>query len=128
MFKIRVGPHVGKQKIKKGFVSIFDQANKLYFRGARVFVAVIEALVPTGAKVKCFADAGYFINAKDVSGAQHIENFYDDVVKTHGAAKNLPSSCTSKGKPSLCFFPQYMSQQIQTPLFITNAAHDSWQL
>ncbi|KAL2517371.1 Pectin acetylesterase 8 [Abeliophyllum distichum] len=144
-----------------GDVEAVDPATKLYFRGARIFVAVIEdllekgmknaenavvsgcsaggltsilhcdnfkALVPMGAKVKCFADAGYFINVKDVSGVQHIENFYDDVVKTHGAAKNLPSSCTSKRKPSLCFFPQYMSQQIQTPLFITNAAYDSWQI
>ncbi|KAA8527991.1 hypothetical protein F0562_035140 [Nyssa sinensis] len=31
-------------------------------------------------------------------------------------------------KPSLCFFPQYVAQQIQTPLFILNAAYDSWQI
>ncbi|CAI9784713.1 unnamed protein product [Fraxinus pennsylvanica] len=144
-----------------GDIEAVDPATKLYFRGARVFVAIIEdllekgmknaknavlsgcsaggltsilhcdnfkALVPMAAKVKCFADAGYFINAKDISGAPHIEDFYDDVVKTHGSAKNLPSSCTSKGKPSLCFFPQNMAHQIRTPLFITNAAYDSWQI
>lgn len=87
-----------------------------------------RALVPTSAKVKCFSDAGYFINAKDVSGAAHIEAFYNDVVTTHGSAKNLPVSCTSKMSPGLCFFPQNMAQQIQTPLFLVNAAYDSWQI
>lgn len=87
-----------------------------------------RALVPTSAKVKCFSDAGYFINAKDVSRAAHIEAFYNDVVTTHGSAKNLPVSCTSKMSPGLCFFPQNMAQQIQTPLFLVNAAYDSWQI
>lgn len=27
-----------------------------------------------------------------------------------------------------CFFPQNMAQQIRTPLFIVNAAYDSWQV
>lgn len=87
-----------------------------------------RALVPIGARVKCLADAGYFINTKDVSGAQHIEAFYSEVVATHGSAKNLPSSCTSKMRPGLCFFPQNMVQQIKTPIFLVNAAYDSWQI
>ncbi|KAH9753868.1 Pectin acetylesterase 8 [Citrus sinensis] len=87
-----------------------------------------RALFPVGTKVKCFADAGYFINAKDVSGASHIEQFYAQVVATHGSAKHLPASCTSRLSPGLCFFPQYMARQITTPLFIINAAYDSWQI
>nr|XP_017257125.1 PREDICTED: pectin acetylesterase 8-like isoform X3 [Daucus carota subsp. sativus]XP_017257197.1 PREDICTED: pectin acetylesterase 8-like isoform X3 [Daucus carota subsp. sativus] len=87
-----------------------------------------RALVPMSAKVKCLADAGYFINAKDISGAPHIEAFYDDVVRTHGSARHLPTSCTSQGRPGLCFFPQYTVQQIKTPLFLVNAAYDSWQI
>lgn len=27
-----------------------------------------------------------------------------------------------------CFFPQYVARQIRTPLFILNAAYDSWQV
>lgn len=27
-----------------------------------------------------------------------------------------------------CFFPQNVAQQIQTPLFLVNAAYDSWQV
>ncbi|KAL0407934.1 UNVERIFIED_CONTAM: Pectin acetylesterase 8 [Sesamum radiatum] len=144
-----------------GDIEAVDPATNLYYRGARVFVAVIEdllakgmknaenailsgcsaggltsilhcdnfkALLPVGTKVKCFSDAGFFINAKDVSGVPHIQDFYNDVVTTHGSAKNLPQSCTSRMKPSLCFFPQNMAQGIRTPLFIVNAAYDSWQI
>lgn len=87
-----------------------------------------RALLPRGTKVKCFADAGYFINAKDVSGTLHIEEFYSQVVATHNSAKNLPTSCTSRLKPGLCFFPQNVASQIQTPIFLLNAAYDSWQI
>ncbi|KAL9690866.1 hypothetical protein QQ045_011278 [Rhodiola kirilowii] len=79
-------------------------------------------------KVKCLADAGYFIHTKDISGVQRIETFYSQVVATHGSAKNLPVSCTSRLRPDLCFFPQYVVPSIKTPLFILNAAYDSWQI
>ncbi|KAK4800920.1 hypothetical protein SAY86_021407 [Trapa natans] len=85
-------------------------------------------LIPAKTKVKCFADAGYFINAKTVSGASHIEEVYGQVVATHDSAKNLPTSCTSRMEPGLCFFPQNVISQIQTPIFILNAAYDSWQV
>ncbi|KAL2472257.1 Pectin acetylesterase 8 [Abeliophyllum distichum] len=144
-----------------GDIEAVNRVTNLHFRGARIFLAVIEdllakgmknaenailsgcsagglssilhcdsfkALLPMGTKVKCFSDAGYFINTKDVSGAQHIAAYFNNVVTTHGSAKNLPQSCTSKMKPSLCFFPQYTGQQIQTPLFLINAAYDSWQI
>ncbi|XP_072956263.1 pectin acetylesterase 8-like isoform X1 [Typha angustifolia] len=87
-----------------------------------------HALLPMGAKVKCLSDAGYFINAKDITGTEHIAAFYNDVVTIHGSAKSLPSSCTSRLPPAMCFFPQNVAQQIETPLFILNAAYDSWQI
>ncbi|KAK7262745.1 hypothetical protein RJT34_30325 [Clitoria ternatea] len=144
-----------------GDVEAVDPATNLHFRGARIFVAVIEdllakgmknaqnailsgcsaggltailncdrfkALLPASTKVKCLSDAGYFINVKDVSGAQHIEEFYGQVVQTHGSAKNLPPSCTSRLRPGLCFFPQNVASQIRTPIFFVNAAYDSWQI
>ncbi|CAL5197340.1 unnamed protein product [Lathyrus oleraceus] len=87
-----------------------------------------RTLLPAAAKVKCVSDAGYFINVKAVSGAQHIEQFYSQVVQTHASAKNLPSSCTSRLSPGLCFFPQNVVAQISTPIFFVNAAYDSWQI
>ncbi|KAL8141717.1 hypothetical protein V2J09_014749 [Rumex salicifolius] len=80
------------------------------------------------ANVKCFSDAGYFINGTDVSGGSTIEKVFSGVVATHASAKNLPASCTSKYNPSKCFFPQYAAQGIKTPLFLLNAAYDSWQI
>ncbi|XP_073131930.1 pectin acetylesterase 8-like isoform X2 [Henckelia pumila] len=144
-----------------GDIEAVNPATNLHYRGARVFLAVMEdlfakgmknaenailsgcsaggltsilhcdgfqALFPMGTTVKCFSDAGYFINARDVSGALHIADFYNDVVRTHGSAKNLPASCTSRLSPGLCFFPQHVAQGLQTPLFILNAAYDSWQI
>ncbi|XP_031128676.1 pectin acetylesterase 8-like [Ipomoea triloba] len=144
-----------------GDVAAVNPKTNLHFRGARVFLAVMEdllvkgmknaenailsgcsagglasilhcdsfkALLPMGTKVKCLADAGYFINALDISHAPHIEEFYSDIVQTHASAKNLPLSCTLRLKPSLCFFPQNVAQHVRTPLFIVNAAYDSWQI
>ncbi|KAH9687774.1 Pectin acetylesterase 8 [Citrus sinensis] len=87
-----------------------------------------RALFPVDTRVKCFADAGYFVNVKDVSGASHIEEFYKQVVALHGSAKHLPASCTSRLSPGLCFFPENVAGQIKTPLFIINSAYDSWQI
>ncbi|KDP28068.1 hypothetical protein JCGZ_19476 [Jatropha curcas] len=144
-----------------GDVQKVNPATNLHFRGARIWLAVVEdllakgmknaenallsgcsagglasilhcdsfqALLPMGTNVKCLSDAGYFINVRDVSGAPHIQNYFNEVVSLHGSAKNLPLSCTSRLKPALCFFPQYVVQQIRTPLFILNAAYDSWQI
>ncbi|KAG4938951.1 hypothetical protein AAZX31_16G097900 [Glycine max] len=85
-------------------------------------------LLPSEANVKCVPDAGYFVNVEDISGTHFIEKFYSEVVSTHGSAKNLPSSCTSKFSPELCFFPQYVASHISTPIFVVNAAYDSWQI
>ncbi|XP_064977222.1 pectin acetylesterase 8-like isoform X3 [Musa acuminata AAA Group] len=144
-----------------GDVDEVDPATKLYFRGAKIWLAVIEELLakgmnkaenallsgcsagglasilhcdkfgdllPAGATVKCLSDAGYFINAKDITGTESIKAYYSEVVNTHGSAKNLPSSCTSRMTPSMCFFPQYVVPQMRTSLFILNAAYDAWQI
>ncbi|KAK7386835.1 hypothetical protein VNO78_27173 [Psophocarpus tetragonolobus] len=144
-----------------GDVEEVDPTNNLYFRGARIFSAVMEELLakgmkkaenailsgcsagglttilhcdrfkdllPSGANVGCVPDAGYFINAKDVSGGHFIQEFYSGVVSTHGSEKNLPTSCSSKQRRELCFFPEYVSSYISTPIFIVNAAYDSWQI
>ncbi|CAA6672078.1 unnamed protein product [Spirodela intermedia] len=87
-----------------------------------------RALLPSRARVKCLSDGGFFINANDVTGAQHIGSYFDSITKTHGSLGALPTSCTSKRRSRMCFFPQYVAQGINTPLFILNAAYDSWQI
>ncbi|XP_074270401.1 pectin acetylesterase 8-like [Silene latifolia] len=144
-----------------GDVEDVDPNAKVYYRGARLWRAIMDdllakgmkdaqnailagcsagglgailqcdnfrGLVPSTAKVKCLSDAGFFINANDVSGAPHIQEFFAQVVNTHGSAKNLPESCTSKFSAELCMFPEYAARDIQTPLFLLNAAYDTWQV
>ncbi|CAN0885123.1 Pectin acetylesterase 6 [Linum grandiflorum] len=68
------------------------------------------ALFPNSTKVKCFSDAGLFLDAKDVSGGQTMRDFYSRVIHT------------------MCFFPQNLIANINTPMFLLNAAYDIWQI
>ncbi|CAL1373826.1 unnamed protein product [Linum trigynum] len=144
-----------------GDVEAVDPKTGLYFRGERIWRAVIDdllaqgmktaqnailsgcsagglaailhcdkfkALLPPTARVKCVSDAGFFIHGNDITGGRAIEKFFGGVVNTHGSTKNLPASCTSRMRPDLCFFPQYVAQTMRTPLFLINAAYDSWQI
>ncbi|XP_055822180.1 pectin acetylesterase 8-like [Solanum dulcamara] len=144
-----------------GDVEQVHPENKLYFRGARIFKAIMEdlwskgmknaenailsgtsagglatilncdkfkCLLPESARVKCVADAAFFINRKTIYGTSYIQEMYQKIVNLHGSAKNLPSACTSVMEPSLCFFPQNVVPYIQTPLFIINSIYDSWQI
>ncbi|XP_048137060.1 pectin acetylesterase 10-like isoform X1 [Rhodamnia argentea] len=85
-------------------------------------------LFPRTTKVKCLSDGGLFLDALDVSGGHTLRNFYNGVVDLQGVQQNLPRTCTNRLDPTLCFFPQNLISSIKTPLFLLNAAYDSWQI
>ncbi|CAL5341023.1 unnamed protein product [Camellia sinensis] len=85
-------------------------------------------LFPASTEVKCLSDAGLFLDAVDVSGGHTLRNFFSGVVSLQGVQKNLPSSCTENLDPTSCFFPENLIANVKTPLFILNAAYDSWQV
>ncbi|KAJ9187965.1 hypothetical protein P3X46_003372 [Hevea brasiliensis] len=85
-------------------------------------------LFPQSTKVKCLSDAGLFLDVIDVSGNHTLRNMYEGVVTMQEVQKNLPSTCVSHLDPTSCFFPQNLIANIRTPLFILNAAYDTWQL
>ncbi|KAL1312886.1 hypothetical protein HN51_039458 [Arachis hypogaea] len=85
-------------------------------------------LFPRTTRVKCLSDAGLFLDAIDISGGHTLRNFYTGVVGLQGAQKNLPEICTNHLDPTSCFFPQNLIASVRTPLFILNAAYDSWQI
>nr|KJB81156.1 hypothetical protein B456_013G131600 [Gossypium raimondii] len=120
-----------------------NKAAKLQFRGQRIWLAAMEDLMSKGmrnakqallsgcsagglasilhcdefrnmfprtSKVKCLSDAGLFLDAVDVSGGRTLRSLYNGVVGLQ------------------CFFPQNLISNIRTPLFILNAAYDSWQI
>ncbi|GER43583.1 pectinacetylesterase family protein [Striga asiatica] len=87
-----------------------------------------RGLFPATTKVKCLSDAGLFLDAIDVSGGHSLRTFFHGVVTLQNVQKTLPSFCTNKLDPTSCFFPQNLIANIKTPLFILNAAYDSWQV
>ncbi|KAK9052897.1 hypothetical protein SSX86_029527 [Deinandra increscens subsp. villosa] len=87
-----------------------------------------KAFFPSSSRVKCFSDAGYFAHVKDLSGEYKFEGYYDQVVTLHGSSKNLYRECTTKMKPSLCFYPQFAIPYVQTPIFILHSTYDTFQV
>ncbi|XP_020274330.1 pectin acetylesterase 5-like isoform X2 [Asparagus officinalis] len=87
-----------------------------------------RALMPKGANVKCLADAGFFLDEKDISGKRTMQSFYNEVVRLQDVGRNLPNECTKRTKPSQCFFPRELIKTIKTPFFIVNPGYDFWQI
>ncbi|XP_020580747.1 pectin acetylesterase 5-like isoform X2 [Phalaenopsis equestris] len=145
-----------------GNVESEDQSGlKLYFRGQRIWEAIIDQLLseglvkakqafltgcsagglatfihcdnfrsrlPKDTMVKCLADAGFFLDEKDISGKETIRSFFNEVVHLQGVTKSLPNDCVTAMKPPQCFFPHELIKRINTPLFILNPAYDFWQI
>ncbi|XLT23294.1 hypothetical protein HN873_054586 [Arachis hypogaea] len=86
------------------------------------------SMFPKSTKVKCLSDAGFFLDAVDVSGGHTLRNMFGGVVTLQEVQKNLPKSCLNQLDPTSCFFPQNLIQHVQTPLFLLNAAYDAWQV
>lgn len=85
-------------------------------------------LFPKDSRVKCISDSGFFIHGKGHFGQENRENLFANVIKTHKLANSLPSTCTSKRNSSLCLFPEYLVEDIKTPLFVIESAFDLFQL
>ncbi|VVA90600.1 unnamed protein product [Arabis nemorensis] len=87
-----------------------------------------KGLFPPTTKVKCMSDAGFFLDAVDISGGHSLRRMYSGVVNTQGLQNTLPRTCTSHLDPTSCFFPQNIINQVKTPLFILNSGFDAWQI
>ncbi|XP_059306332.1 pectin acetylesterase 8-like [Lycium ferocissimum] len=144
-----------------GDVEEVDPATNLHFRGARIFLALIDhflakgmkdaknviltggsagglpalihcdrfrSLVPNSARVKCLADGSYFLHDRKNKDMTFMETVNEGLINLHQSAKMLPSSCTSRMKPSLCLFPQYFQEGIKTPFFVVNSMFDTFQI
>ncbi|KAH6801384.1 hypothetical protein C2S52_001848 [Perilla frutescens var. hirtella] len=87
-----------------------------------------QKLFLNSSRVKCISDSGFFIRGKSHRRHKNMENLFANVIKTHKLATSLPTTCTSKRNSSLCFFPEYLIRDIETPLFILESAFDRFQL
>eukprot|EP00268_Persea_americana_P026607 TRINITY_DN2606_c0_g1_i5.p1 TRINITY_DN2606_c0_g1~~TRINITY_DN2606_c0_g1_i5.p1 ORF type:complete len:425 (+),score=73.02 TRINITY_DN2606_c0_g1_i5:733-2007(+) len=87
-----------------------------------------RALLPKVATVKCLADGALFLDEEDISGRRTMRSVYHDVVILQGIEKSLQRDCVSHLKPTQCFFPKMIIENINTPLFLVNSAYDFWQI
>ncbi|KAL4605086.1 hypothetical protein ACB092_09G003300 [Castanea dentata] len=85
-------------------------------------------LLPKDTTVKCLADAGFFLDEKDILGNRTMRSFYNDVVHLQGVSKSLHKDCVARMEPSKCLFPQEIIKNIKTPVFLVNPAYDIWQI
>ncbi|KAJ4722693.1 Pectin acetylesterase [Melia azedarach] len=84
-------------------------------------------LFPWTTRVKCLSDGGLFLDAIDISGRRTARNMFGGMVSLQ-RVWNLPNSCTKRLNSILCIFPQHLIASIRTPLFLLNAAYDTWQI
>ncbi|XP_019183841.1 PREDICTED: pectin acetylesterase 8-like [Ipomoea nil] len=79
-------------------------------------------------RVKCFSDGGYFFFSKKHGQENTFLSMFDGLVKLHGSKNALPTSCTSRLSAEMCFFPQNLQADIETPIFFLMSAFDQIQI
>ncbi|KAF5750946.1 Pectinacetylesterase family protein isoform 1 [Tripterygium wilfordii] len=85
-------------------------------------------IMPKNAAVKCLADAGFFLDEKDVLGNRTMRSFFQDVVQLQGVEKSLDKNFVAGMESSKCLFPREIFKSMKTPVFIVNPAYDFWQI
>ncbi|KAK2972784.1 hypothetical protein RJ640_026483 [Escallonia rubra] len=126
-----------------GDVEEVDPAMKLYFRGARIFRAVMEELLAQGMQNASNALLSG-CSAGGLATILHCDNFRDllpnssRVKCVSDAGYFIHAKDYAGGNSSQdffqevvqlhCFYPQYVVPQLKTPLFIVNSAYDTWQI
>ncbi|CAI0382011.1 unnamed protein product [Linum tenue] len=99
-------------------------------------------LFPRTTKVKCLSDAGLFLDSQTrrswVPYSPELVQWCSEVAgggKESASSVHQPSESNSANcgnwPPFLlhqCFFPQHIIATVKTPLFLLNAAYDSWQI
>ena len=114
-------------------MAIFQDGTTVYFRGLRIYEAVIGELMEKGlanatqvlftgcsagglatilhcddfsarfpqqVSVKCFADAGFFLDVKDISGERSFWSFYNRVVQLQNVRQVLHKDCLANKDPT----------------------------
>ncbi|VFR01125.1 unnamed protein product [Cuscuta campestris] len=126
-----------------------DPVTRVYYRGARIFDAVVRDLMARGLKdarnvlfagdlradwgrwstAIASADSSFFLRVKDPSRAdEFLDRVFRTVVDMQRPHRALPVGCTSKMSAAACFFPQNLLRYIKSPIFIINPVFDAYQI
>ncbi|KAM7468994.1 hypothetical protein LguiA_007177 [Lonicera macranthoides] len=127
-----------------GDVEKVDPVSKLYFRGARIFDAILEDLLTKGLKNASNALLSG-CSAGGLSSIMHCEKFRALIPTSATRVKCLSDggyflhTKDASGRYQFeerfrsivnlhCFYPQYVAPEIRTPLFLVNSAYDLYQV
>lgn len=84
-------------------------------------------------KTRCFADAGFFINAPNTQSKYPMMRTLANIMKLQNTAGSMNQECLNAAQPDLyskasCWFPNKILVHLNTPVFALNDAYDTWQL
>ena len=82
-------------------------------------------------KVRAVADSGYFVDLATQHGINKTRDLFKRMLLTHNSTLSLHPACikrTAVVQHWKCFFPQYFSDLVETPIFILQSAYDVWQI
>uniref|UniRef100_A0ACD5XGW9 Uncharacterized protein n=1 Tax=Avena sativa TaxID=4498 RepID=A0ACD5XGW9_AVESA len=85
-----------------------------------------SARFPREASVKCLADAGFFLDEKDISGERSFRSVYEGVVQLQNVREVLSKDCLANKDPTECFYPAELIKSIHTPVFILNSGYGTF--
>ena len=87
-----------------------------------------SALVPSTAKTRCIADAGFFPDVESVHGEEVARTQFSTAFGIMNSSAGVDQSCiAAQPNSSLhwrCYFPEHTLPYITTPLFVLNSAYD----
>ena len=91
----------------------------------------IKSKLNPSTKVRAVADSGYFVDLATQHGTNKTRDMFNHMLLTHNSSSSLHPACikrTSVVKHWKCFFPQYFSDLVKTPIFVLQSAYDVWQI
>ena len=87
-----------------------------------------EMLSGAGTHVQCVSDTGFFVEALAVSGTNVIRAEYEALNGLHKPKPNLNCPVGEHVRPLTCWFPEYASKFVRSPILLIQPSYDSWQM
>ena len=89
--------------------------------------------MPSRVRTVGFPDAGFMLDAKNISGAwEYRERYWQPADLLWNASVNTNAACAAKYGPVgdgwKCLMSQYIAPLLTTPIFVMNSLHDLYQL
>nr|AFN53693.1 pectinacetylesterase [Linum usitatissimum] len=107
-----------------GDSKIVNGSSVLYFRGQRIWDAIITDLLPKG-----LANARKALLSGCSAGGLSVFHHCEDFSRRKDVASNYTMRAFFEDLVTLqCFFPQYALRYITTPFFLLNSAYDVYQI